>query len=311
MGPESTDSNICTLGRQRASTAWSPALSDSPPVWHERHLPVQGSILQLKPMFSSDKFNLCRSAAKGLAAVAAALAALGLATPVAGAEGTLSYPYLDGSEAAFPSYRAVAERAAKGYVMVTLLARPDPVTRDGGGEIQTGSGIILNRDGYILTAAHIARGPQFALRVQLGDGRRLPAEVVKVSPKQELAIIKTAPLPEAVPLAFADSARVRRGEPALAVGSPRRMWGVVTVGRVRTPNIGERLDYGSWGFDNGMELSLEVESGHSGGPVVNGRGELIGMVAGYELGDTTKPQYRSPRIAYVVPVNDIRKWLGW
>jgi hypothetical protein len=44
---------------------------------------------------------------------------------------------------------------------------------------------------------------------------------------------------------------------------------------------------------------------------VNAKGELIGMVAGYELGDTTKPQYRSPRIAYVVPANDIKKWLGW
>jgi serine protease Do len=170
---------------------------------------------------------------------------------------------------------------------------------------------VLNHDGYILTAAHIARGPQFEIRVRLADGRVLPAEVVKVSPKQELAIVKTRPLPEAAPLAFADSRRIRRGDAVLAVGSPRRQWGVVSVGRVRAPNIGERLDYGNWGFDNAIELALEVESGHSGGPVVNARGELVGMVAGYELGDTTKPQYRSPRIAYVVPANDIKKWLGW
>ena len=77
------------------------------------------------------------------------------------------------------------------------------------------------------------------------------------------------------------------------------------------PNIGERLDYGTWGFDNAVEIGFEVETGHSGGPVVNAKGELIGMVAGYELGDTTKPVYRSPRIAYVVPSNDIKQWLGW
>jgi len=266
-------------------------------------------------MFLRDKFNHCCGAARracagliGIVTVAGAFLGAGAG---AMAEGTLSYPYLDGGEAAFPAYRAVAERAARGYVMVTLFARPDPVTREGGGEIQTGSGIVLNRDGYILTAAHIARGAQFLLRVRLADGRVLPAEVVKVSPKQELAIVKTAPLPDAVPIAFADSQRMRKGEPVLAVGSPRRMWGVVSVGRVRTPNIGERLDYGNWGFDNAIELALEVESGHSGGPVVNARGELVGMIAGYELGDTTKPQYRSPRIAYVVPANDIKKWLGW
>ena len=46
---------------------------------------------------------------------------------------------------------------------------------------------------------------------------------------------------------------------------------------------------------------MEVESGHSGGPVFDRRGALIGMVAGYELGDTTKRPYVSPRITYAIP----------
>jgi S1-C subfamily serine protease len=262
-------------------------------------------------MSLNGKFNLYCGAAGRLLGVVAGIVVLAGAAAGAGAQGALSYPYLDGTEAGFPAFRKMAERAARGYVMVTLLARPDPVTREGGGELHTGSGIVLNRDGYILTAAHIARGPEFAVRVRLADGRILPAEVVKVSAKQELAVLRTAPLPDAEPLVFADSHQVRKGEPALALGSPRRVWGVVSVGRVRVPNIGERLDYGAWGFDNAIEVAMEVESGHSGGPVVNGKGELIGMVAGYELGDTTKPQYRSPRIAYVVPSNDIKRWLGW
>lgn len=262
-------------------------------------------------MSLNGKTRLRCTASKRRLGVVAAIILLTTTCGRAGAEAGLSYPYLDGTEAAFPTYRAVAARAARGYVMVTLIARPDPVSREGGGELHTGSGIVLNQDGYILTAAHIARGTEFAVRVRLWDGRTLPAEVVKVSAKQELAVLKTAPLPDAVPLGFADSRLVKKGEPALALGSPRRVWGVVSVGRVRIPNIGERLDYGAWGFDNAIELAMEVESGHSGGPVVNMKGELIGMVAGYELGDTTKPQYRSPRIAYVVPANDIKKWLGW
>jgi S1-C subfamily serine protease len=263
-----------------------------------------------KLMLTGTKPSLCCGAAKRLFVRAVAIL-LPLCTGfAAAAQERLSYPYLDGSEAAFPNHRGIAERAARGYALVTVLARPDPVTREGGGEIHTASGIVLDREGYILTAAHIARGPQFDIRVRLASGRTLPGAVVRVSPKQELALVKTGALPETEPLVIADSGLLREGDPALALGSPRRAWGVVSIGRIRSPNIGERLDYGSWGFNNAIEIGLEVETGHSGGPLVNAKGELIGMIAGYVLGDTTKPTYRSPRIAYAVPSNDIRKWLG-
>lgn len=249
---------------------------------------------------------------RAFAAFTMTLPALLAARPAAAdAPGSLTYPYLDGAEARFPAYRTIAERAANGYVMVTLVARPDPQSNDPGGDLHTGSGVVLDAEGHVLTAAHIARGSQFAARVTLRDGRSMPAEILKVSPKHELALLRTArPLAEARPIPFGQSASVRAGDPALALGSPRRRWGTVTIGQVRVPNIGERLDYGPWGFANAIELRMEVESGHSGGPLVNARGELIGMVAGYELGDTTRPTYRSPRITYAVPVNDIRAWLG-
>src|SRR5262249_41395316 len=243
------------LGRQQIGP---PRNSDSPRVWHERHLPAQGSLWQPNLMSLNEKFNLCCTAACGLRGVVAVVLGVAGAAPGAAAESALSYPYLDGSERAFPAYRAAAERAARGYVMVTLLARPDPISREGGGELHTGSGIVLSRDGFILTAAHIARGPEFDVRVRLADGRTLPAQVVKISAKQELAILKTAPLPDAEPLAFADSHGVKQGDPALALGSPRRVFGVVSVGRVRAPNIGERLEYGNWGFDNAIEIAMEV-----------------------------------------------------
>jgi putative serine protease PepD len=235
---------------------------------------------------------------------------LALAPSATGAQSALHYPYLDAANGTFANFREAAERAAAGYVMVTLIARPDPVNREGGGPLHTGSGIILDREGHILTAAHIARGKQFDVEIRLRTGRVLRGEVLRVSPKDELALLKTQPLSEAEPIVWGNSAGLKRGEPALALGSPKRNWGTVSLGRIKTPNIGERLDYGNWGFDNAIEIDMEVESGHSGGPVIDAKGRLIGMVAGYELGDTGKAQYRSPRIAYVVPVNDIRKWLG-
>ncbi len=233
-----------------------------------------------------------------------------LCPSTARAQNPLTYPYLDGSEAAFPGFRQAAERAAAGYVMVTPMTRDNPLTQERGGALETGSGIVIDRNGYILTAAHIARGRQFDMRITLRDGRRVMASVEKISPNNELALLKCDPLPDVVPIVLGKSGALRKGDPALAIGSPGRRWGVVSVGRVRVPNIGERIDHGNWGFDNALEIGMEVETGHSGGPVVNARGELIGMIAVREMGDTSKVPYISPRIAYAVPVDDIRRWLG-
>src|SRR5262249_30317299 len=116
------------LGRQQIGP---PTNSDSPRVWHERHLPGQGSLWQPNLMSLNEKFNQCCSAARCLLGVVAVAFGAAAAAPGAAAESALSYPYLDGSEQAFPAYRAAAKRAARGYVMVTLVARADPISREG------------------------------------------------------------------------------------------------------------------------------------------------------------------------------------
>ncbi|MEN8198206.1 MAG: serine protease, partial [Pseudomonadota bacterium] len=149
----------------------------------------------------------------------------------------------------------------------------------------------------------------FVARLTSWDGRDYDARIVRVMPKRELALLKSAPIAGGRSVRFADSAKLSKGDFALAIGTPNRRMGVATLGRIRLPNIGERLDYGPWGFDNGIEISMEVGNGHSGGPVIDAKGGLIGIVAGYELGDTTKTPYVSPRITYVVPSNGIAAFL--
>lgn len=245
-----------------------------------------------------------------LALVACYLAASNTGFAAAQQRAALSFPYLDGSEAALPRYRDIAEAAAESYVMVTLLARGDSFLGQPSGPIHTGSGFFVDTQGHIVSAAHIVRGPQFDIRVTLRDGRRLQARVVRVSPKEELALIKVDPPAGIVPLPLGRSGALKIGEAALAIGSPGTRWGVVSVGTVKLPRIPERLDYGQWGFANGIEFAMKVEIGHSGGPVVNARGEAIAMIAGFELGDGRTPGAAPPKIAYAVPIDDIKKWLG-
>ncbi len=222
---------------------------------------------------------------------------------------TLSYPYLTAREANVAGYRAMAERAAPAYVQIAILHSGNSLYNEPGGIIIKASGLIADRAGHIVTAAHIARNTRLKALVTTRGGRVLAAEILDVAPERELALLKIRPFPGMRPARFADSSKVGVGDFAFAIGSPRDTAGVVTLGWVRNPRFGQRLDYTGWGFSDAVKIAMEVESGHSGGPVFNRDGEIIGMVAVYELGDTTRIPYVSPRMTYAVPARAIATYL--
>jgi S1-C subfamily serine protease len=222
---------------------------------------------------------------------------------------TLSYPYLTETQSRLEGFRALAERVASGYVELTILAPGEVAPGERRGIIHVASGIIVDPAGHILTAAHIARGTDHYARVRLRDGRARAARILNVAPMRELALLQMEPTPDLRPAALAAADNLARDDFVMAIGSPSGKGGVVSLGTVRLPDIRQRLDYNEWGFDHPIEMKMEVESGHSGGPVFDREGRVVGMIAGYELGDTTKTPYVSPGIAYAVPVADMARYL--
>ncbi|MHA1537898.1 MAG: S1C family serine protease [Alphaproteobacteria bacterium] len=222
---------------------------------------------------------------------------------------TLSYPYFAGPQAKIAKIKVLAERVSRSYVHVVILYPGNPDTNDPPGTLQQASGIIVDGRGHIVTAAHIARTVKNEARIIARDGGEHPARILFIDPKHDLALLKIAPFAGMKPALLAAQSTVHRGDFALAVGSPSRGRGVVSLGFVRIAKLKERLAYNRWGITNAIEISMQVESGHSGGPIFNQAGKLIGMVAGYELGDTTKRPYISPRITYAIPVAGIREFL--
>lgn len=241
--------------------------------------------------------------------IAAAVIALAVADAAAAAEITLSYPYLTDEEARVEGYRALAERVSHAYVHVVIIYPGNPVTGADRGVLQQASGIIVSGDGQVVTAAHIARTPKNEAKVVTRDGREHAARILRVDPTHDLALLRIAPYPGMAVARLGDPAKLKRGDFLLAVGSPSRGRGAVTLGFVRVPKIDESIPYNQWRIEDAIEIAMEVESGHSGGPVFNRAGELVGMVAGYELGDTTRTPYVSPRITYAVPATGIRAFL--
>lgn len=222
---------------------------------------------------------------------------------------TISYPF--GETPAFPGHRAVAQQALSSYVRLTVYERGDgPPPRDlTGRTIVIASGTLVGHSGYLVTAAHIARDPHFGVRVRTADGRNHEAKILDVAPGKELALLRMDTPPSQPVAPLGGPAPPPRGAPVLAMGSPHLGAAAVSLGCVRLPKRHHRLTYNEWGFDNGIELYMEVESGNSGGPVLDAKGRIVGMIASYLLGDTTRPKYVSPGIAFAVPAGSIRAYL--
>lgn len=261
---------------------------------------------EVRPMlFAGRLARLTRQPVAGiLVAWLAGASLVQAAQPIA-----LSYPYLTGASSGIGGIKALAERVSQSYVHVAILYPGDPDNNVSPGVLQQASGIIVDARGHIVTAAHIARTSKNEARIITRDGREHAARILFIDPKHDLALLKIEPFAGMKPARFAGNDAVRKRDFAIAVGSPSRGRGSVSLGFVRIPKIKERLAYNRWGITDAIEISMEVESGHSGGPVFNRRGELIGMVAGYELGDTTKRPYISPRITYAIPVAGIKAFL--
>ncbi|WP_433337108.1 S1C family serine protease [Spirillospora sp. CA-294931] len=138
----------------------------------------------------------------------------------------------------------------------------------------TGSGFVFDRSGHVLTNAHVVDGGG-DIGVVLSDRRRLDAELVGADHAQDLAVLKIDASDGPAPLAFGRSADVRVGDPVLALGSPLGLAGTVTGGIVSALSREVRL--GDRGSRPALQTDASINPGNSGGPLVNTRGEVIGV----------------------------------
>ncbi|SCL20987.1 serine protease, S1-C subfamily, contains C-terminal PDZ domain [Micromonospora pallida] len=162
--------------------------------------------------------------------------------------------------------------------LVTAAARALPgvvsvqVRRGGSGS--SGSGFVIDDRGHIVTNDHVVAGGG-TISVVGQDGRRLTARLVGRDPGSDIAVLRVDPagrLP-ALPLAAAGQTRV--GEPVLAVGSPLGLSGTVTAGIVSALDRPVRLGGGA--RQTAVQTDSSINPGNSGGPLVNARGEVVGV----------------------------------
>jgi serine protease Do len=134
-----------------------------------------------------------------------------------------------------------------------------------------GSGFVLNSNGFIVTNNHVVENAS-DIQVKLSDGRELPAKVIGRDAKTDLALVKVdaTGLP-VIPLG--DSTALQVGEPVMAIGNPFGLEQTVTTGIVSA--TGRVI--GSGPYDNFIQTDASINPGNSGGPLINARGEVIGI----------------------------------
>jgi serine protease Do len=166
-----------------------------------------------------------------------------------------------------------------------------------GGRQGAGSGFFIDQQGHILTNHHVIDGAE-RIVVTLGDGRIFRASVIGADPAIDVALIKV-PAPGA-PLAapLGDSTKLRVGEWVCAIGNPLGYHHSVTVGVVSF--IGRKLFDAS--LDDYIQTDAAINFGNSGGPLINARGEVIGINSAISS--------RASNIGFAVPINQVKAILS-
>lgn len=190
---------------------------------------------------------------------------------------------------------AVVSRVQPGVVQINVVV---------GNQQALGSGVIIDRRGYIITNNHVVSGAS-SIRVTLSKGTVLPARIAGSDPVDDLAVL-SVPLPAAglTTVALGDSSQLRVGQEVLAIGSPLGNENTVTSGIVSALNRNVSEGQNAPTLPDAIQTDAPINPGNSGGALVDLQGNLVGM----PTLNAIDSEFNTPAngLGFAIPVNRMR-----
>ena len=160
-----------------------------------------------------------------------------------------------------------------------------------------GTGFIFHDHGHIATNNHVVAGAD-EVTVTLHDGREFEAKVVGTDPDTDLAVLEIFPDEPLPYVEFADSDKVRVGDPVVAIGNPFGLGGTVTAGIISAD--GRMIGAGR--YDDFLQIDAPINQGNSGGPTFNLEGKVVGINTAIQT-----PTGGNVGIGFAIPANQAKR----
>jgi S1-C subfamily serine protease len=190
---------------------------------------------------------------------------------------------------------AVINKVQPGIVQINVVT---------GSQQALGSGVIIDKRGYIVTNNHVVSGAS-SIQITLANNQTLPAQVIGTDPVDDLAVVKiTPPSGGLTTVTMGDSSQLHPGQEVLAIGSPLGNAETVTNGIISALNRNVSEGQGGPTLPDAIQTDAPINPGNSGGALVDLRGNLIGM----PTLNAVNTEFNTPAngLGFAIPVNRIR-----
>ncbi len=229
--------------------------------------------------------------------------------PRPASEGILESPFIRVAERVNPGVVNISIVSGRRVKPPTEMFRPfgnDPAFKDffdrffeglprGERQSSLGSGVIIDKAGHILTNHHVIKDAD-TITVKFVTKKELKGKVVGSDPRTDLAVLRVESKEDLPAVALGDSDSLKVGEWAIAIGNPFGLDHTVTVGVISATG---RSDVGITSYENFIQTDAPINQGNSGGPLLNIRGEVVGI--------NTAIVATGQGIGFAIPINLARK----